>query len=101
MLIASATVAYAQPYRYDNVWNPQAYQYRHGYNHHWRDAAAVAAGVIILNEVMRPREVIVQQPIVVQPLPYTQPLTYTAPVCSDWVTVQNFDGTITQSRTCR
>jgi len=108
MLIASATVAYAQPYRYNNVWNPQVHHYRHGYNHHWRDAAGVIAGAIILNEVIRPREVYVQpMPTYVQPMTtyvqptYVQPQIVTTPVCSEWTTVQNADGSFTQTRTCR
>lgn len=103
MLIASATAAYAQ--HRPHTYNPYVHQHRPVYNHYWRDAAAVAAGVIILNEITRPREVYVQSaPVYVQPEPvYIQPhATYIRPreVCSEWITQYNSNGTVTQSRTC-
>jgi len=84
------------------------YYHHHGYysgpNYGWV-APTIISGVIGY-EIARnqtPPPVIVQQPVVVQtaPVPPTTVYYGQTQICTEWVEVQQPDGTITRTRTCR
>lgn len=69
--------------------------WRHGGDSRWFWMTPMIVGGAVAYEVSRP-PVIVQQPVVVQ-----QNQVYTDSACSPWTQIQNPDGTITSTRTCR
>jgi hypothetical protein len=88
---------------------PAMAQHHHGYGHghgHWNRGysggwnwvvPAIIGGAVVYGAT-RPDPVIVQQPpIIVQQPPVYQ---YPQQNCSPWTETQNYDGTITRTRTC-
>jgi hypothetical protein len=73
---------------------PHGY-WRHGGEGRWYWMAPIIVGGAVAYEVSRP-PVVVQQPVIVQ---QNQVITDTN--CSPWTQIQNPDGTITSTRTCR
>ena len=77
-----------------------AFAHQHGYwrpggGGGWNWVAPAVVGGVIGYEITRP-PVVVQQPVVIQ---QNQVITDTN--CSPWTQIQNPDGTITTTRTCR
>jgi hypothetical protein len=98
ILIASAVFAQAQPgFRY---------YHHHGYhpgpNYGWV-APTIIGGVIGYEIARNQPSVIVQQPVIVQsnPVPPTTVYYGQTQICSEWTEIQQSDGTITRTRTCR
>ena len=78
------------------------YHHHHGYypgpNYGWV-APTIIGGVIGYEIARNYPPVIVQQPVVVQQAPAT--VYYgQSQQCTAWTEVQNYDGTITRTRTC-
>jgi hypothetical protein len=80
---------------------------QHGHwEHHggsWNWMAPVVVGGVIGYELARPpvyapAPVVVQQPVIVEQPTVIQPSQQT---CSPWTQIQNPDGSITSTRTCR
>ena len=95
ILLTGSLSAMAQPgFRY----------YHHGYypgpNYGW--VAPTIIGGVIGYEIARnqPQPVVVQQPVIVQQAPATVYYGQTQ-ACSEWIEIQQPDGTITRTRTCR
>ncbi len=78
------------------------YHHHHGYHsgHNYNWIAPTIIGGVIGYEIARNQSpIIVQQPVVVQQAPAT--VYYgQSQQCTVWTEVQNFDGTITRTRTC-
>lgn len=81
------------------VW---AQHHHHHHRHHghwarqdsgWGWVAPVVIGGVIGYELARPA-----QPVVVQQLP--PPVVLQQQNCSPWTQIQNYDGTVTMTRTC-
>jgi len=75
--------------------------YYPGYNYGWV-APTIIGGVIGYEIARNQPPVIVQQPVVVQQYPVPPATVYygQSQQCTVWTEVQNFDGTITRTRTC-
>lgn len=75
--------------------------YYPGYNYGWV-APTIIGGVIGYEIARNQPPVIVQQPVVVQQYPAPPATVYygQSQPCTAWTEVQNFDGTITRTRTC-
>jgi hypothetical protein len=76
--------------------------YHPGYNYSWV-APTVIGGVIGYEIARNYPPVIVQQPVVIQQAPMPPATVYygQSQQCSEWVEVQQSDGTVTRTRTCR
>ena len=78
----------------------------HGYypgpNYSWV-APSIIGGVIGYEIARNYPPVIVQQPVVIQQAPMPPATVYygQSQQCSEWVEVQQSDGTVTRTRTCR
>ena len=81
------------------------YYHHHGYypgpNYGWV-APTIIGGVIGYEIARNQPPVIVQQPVIVQPAPVPPATVYygQSQQCTVWTEVQNFDGTVTRTRTC-
>jgi hypothetical protein len=98
ILLTGAVSAQAQPgFRY---------YHHHGYypgpNYGWV-APTIIGGVIGYEIARNQQPVIVQQPVVIQQAPMPPATVYygQSQQCSEWVEVQQSDGTVTRTRTCR
>jgi len=97
VLILSSISAIAQPgFRHHGH-----HGYYPGYNYGWV-APTIIGGVIGYEIARNQPPVIVQQPVVVQQYPVPPATVYygQSQQCTVWTEVQNFDGTITRTRTC-
>jgi hypothetical protein len=78
--------------------------HHHGYypgpNYGWV-APTIIGGVIGYEIARNQPPVIVQQPVIVQPAPPATVYYGQTQTCTEWVEVQQPDGTITRTRTCR
>ena len=76
--------------------------YRSGPGWGWW-VAPVVTGVIGYEIARNQPPVIVQQPVIIQPTPVPPATVYygQTQTCTEWVEVQQADGTITRTRTCR
>jgi hypothetical protein len=78
--------------------------HHHGYYPGYGWVAPTVIGGVIGYEIARNQTppVIVQQPVIVQPAPVPPATVYygQTQTCTAWTEVQNFDGTITRTRTC-
>ena len=76
--------------------------YYPGYNYGWV-APTIIGGVIGYEIARNYPPVIVQQPVVIQQAPMPPATVYygQSQQCSEWVEVQQSDGTVTRTRTCR
>lgn len=96
LLVLSATTAMAQPgFRH---------HHHHGYYPGYGWVAPTIIGGVIGYEIARNYPpVIVQQPVIVQPMPVPPATVYygQTQTCTEWVEVQQADGTVTRTRTCR
>ena len=94
VLLAGSVSAMAQHgFRHHNH-----HGYYSGHNYNWI-APTIIGGVIGYEIARNQSPVIVQQPVVVQQAPAT--VYYgQSQQCTVWTEVQNFDGTITRTRTC-
>ena len=94
ILLAGSLSAQAQPgfrHHYHHGYYP-------GYNYGWV-APTIIGGVIGYEIARNQPTVVVQQPVIVQQAPAT--VYYgQSQQCTAWTEVQNFDGTITRTRTC-
>ena len=82
------------------------YGHGHGYwapssANGWTWVAPAIVGGVIGYELARPpvyapAPVVVQQPVIVQ-----QPIVTPQQICSPWTQIQNTDGSITTTRTCK
>lgn len=80
------------------------HHHHHGYypgpNYGW--VAPTIIGGVIGYEIARSQStVIVQQPVIVQQQPLATVYYGQTQSCTEWVEVQQLDGTITRTRTCR
>jgi hypothetical protein len=98
ILLAGSVSAQAQPgFRY---------YHHHGYypgpNYGWV-APSIIGGVIGYEIARNQPPVIVQQPVIVQPTPVPPVTVYygQTQTCTEWTEVQQPDGTVTRTRTCR
>ena len=73
--------------------------YYPGYNYGWV-APTIIGGVIGYEIARNYPPVVVQQPVIVQQAPATVYYGQTQ-TCSEWIEVQQSDGTIVRTRTCR
>jgi hypothetical protein len=97
VLLAGSVSAMAQPgFRHHGY-----HGYYPGYNYGWV-APTIIGGVIGYEIARNYPPVIVQQPVVVQQAPVPPATVYygQSQQCTVWTEVQNFDGTITRTRTC-
>ena len=97
LLVLSATTAMAQPgFRHHH------HGYYPGYNYGWV-APTIIGGVIGYEIARNYPPVIVQQPVIVQPAPVPPATVYygQTQICTEWIEIQQADGTITRTRTCR
>jgi len=82
------------------------YHHHHGYypgpNYGWV-APTIIGGVIGYEIARNQPPVVVQQPVIVQSAPVAPATVYygQTQTCTEWVEVQQADGTITRTRTCR
>jgi hypothetical protein len=94
VLLAGSVSAMAQP----GFRHHHHHGYYSGHNYNWI-APTIIGGVIGYEIARNQSPVIVQQPVVVQQAPAT--VYYgQSQQCTVWTEVQNFDGTITRTRTC-
>ena len=95
ILLAGSQTAHAQPgfrHHYHHGYYP-------GYNYGWV-APTIIGGVIGYEIARNYPPVVVQQPVIVQQAPATVYYGQTQ-TCSEWIEVQQSDGTIVRTRTCR
>ena len=96
ILLTVSVSAMAQP----------GFRHHHGYysgpNYGWV-APTIIGGVIGYEIARNYPPVIVQQPVVIQQAPMPPATVYygQSQQCSEWVEVQQSDGTVTRTRTCR
>ena len=82
------------------------YYHHHGYyagpNYGWV-APTIIGGVIGYEIARNQSPVVVQQPVIVQSAPVPPATVYygQTQICSEWTEVQQADGTIARTRTCR
>ena len=96
ILLTVSMSAMAQP-----GFRPYQHRYYPGPNYGW--VAPTIIGGVIGYEIARSQPpVIVQQPVIVQPAPVPPATVYygQSQQCTVWTEVQNFDGTVTRTRTC-
>jgi hypothetical protein len=80
--------------------------HHHGYysgpNYGWV-APTIIGGVIGYEIARNQQPVIVQQPLIIQPTPVPPATVYygQTQTCTEWIEVQQADGTISRTRTCR
>jgi len=95
ILLASSLSAQAQPgFRYHHH-----HGYYPGYNYGWV-APTIIGGMIGYEMARNYPPVVVQQPVIVQQAPATVYYGQTQ-ACTEWIEIQQPDGTITRTRTCR
>jgi hypothetical protein len=78
--------------------------YHHGYYPGYGWVAPTIIGGVVGYEIARNYPpVVVQQPVIVQPAPVPPATVYygQTQTCTEWIEVQNSDGTVTRTRTCR
>jgi hypothetical protein len=95
ILLAGSLSVQAQPgfrHHYHHGYYP-------GYNYGWV-APTIIGGVIGYEMARNYPPVVVQQPVIVQQTPATVYYGQTQ-TCSEWIEVQQSDGTIVRTRTCR
>ena len=97
MLLVGCVSVQAQPgFRYYHH-----HGYYPGYNYGWV-APTIIGGVIGYEIARNQPPVIVQQPVIVQPTTVPPTVYYgQTQTCTEWVEVQQPDGTINRTRTCR
>jgi len=95
ILLAGSLSAMAQP----GFRHHHHHGYYPGYNYGWV-APTIIGGVIGYEMARNYPPVVVQQPVIVQQAPATVYYGQTQ-TCSEWIEVQQSDGTITRTRTCR
>ena len=94
ILLAGSLSAQAQP----GFRHHHHHGYYPGYNYGWV-APTIIGGVIGYEIARNQSPVVVQQPVIVQQTPAT--VYYgQSQQCTAWTEVQNYDGTITRTRTC-
>ena len=97
LVLASASVMAQPGFRHHGY-----HGYYPGYNYGWV-APTIIGGVIGYEIARNQPPVIVQQPVIIQPAPMPPATVYygQSQQCSEWVEVQQSDGTVTRTRTCR
>jgi hypothetical protein len=94
VLLAGSVSAMAQP----GFRHHHHHGYHSGHNYNWI-APTIIGGVIGYEIARNYPPVVIQQPVVVQQAPAT--VYYgQSQQCTAWTEVQNYDGTITRTRTC-
>ena len=95
ILLAGSLSAQSQP----GFRHHHHHGYYSGYNYGWV-APTIIGGVIGYEIARNYPPVVVQQPVIVQQAPATVYYGQTQ-TCSEWIEVQQSDGTIVRTRTCR